>query len=155
MNYSSLLNLDKTSHHLINQDELLILKAKEDPRYFDVLYKKYKEKVFNYFLFRVGRNKDTAEELAQETFLKAFKALPNFIIQECTYLTYLLRIAHNLLVNYYRSSKLVLVENVVDVRTTNMDNIGAKLEAEQVWKEMKTGLSVAEQEAMRLKYQRI
>jgi RNA polymerase sigma-70 factor (ECF subfamily) len=136
-----------------NKDALLIEEAQKNNINFDVLYNKYKDKIFNYFLYRVGRNYDNAEELTQETFLKAFKALNRFVIQDCSYLTYLLKIAHNLLVNHYRSAKLVLKESVEDDRITTIDHVETKLEAEKVWEEASKELTVAEERAMRLRYQ--
>lgn len=137
------------------EDAKLVESAQKDPQHFDSLYKKYHDKIFSYFFYRVGRNHDIAEDLTQETFLKAFKSLQHFTIQNCSYITYLLRIAHNLLVNYYRGSKLVLLENITDMRTTTIDDeIADKIEAEKVWKEIGHCLTPAEQKAMYLKYQK-
>jgi len=59
------------------------------------------------FGIRTGHQKDTAEDLTQETFLRAFKHLSHFQNRGYSYLSYLLTIAHNVLVNYYRSHKLI------------------------------------------------
>ncbi|MFB6182401.1 MAG: sigma-70 family RNA polymerase sigma factor [Candidatus Magasanikbacteria bacterium] len=83
------------------KDKELIQQAKEDPEKFQLLYKKYKEDVYNYFFHRTDQN--TAEELTQDTFLKAFRYLDNFTITNASYKTYLMRVAHNLLVNHYRN----------------------------------------------------
>lgn len=155
MMYNTSSQSDKVPKSNQEDDAVLVKSAQDNPERFDILYKKYRDKIFSYFFYRVGRNCDTAEELTQETFLRAFKAFSHFTIQNCSYLTYLLRIAHNLLVNHYRSSKLVLLENINDLRTTTMDEqIEAKVEAEKVWKGIDNNLTKAERKAMYLKYRK-
>ena len=87
-------------------DRELIERAQADPREFAALYQKYALKVYNYFFFRVPEKaKETAEDLTQETFLRAFEDLPRFERRGFSYLTYLLTIAHNILINYYKKHK--------------------------------------------------
>lgn len=83
-------------------DKMLIDKSKKNPKNFEKIYEKYKNKVFNYIFHRVN-NKSIAEETMQETFTNAYCALSHFKFQNFTYLSYLLMIAHNLVINYYRS----------------------------------------------------
>lgn len=96
--------MDRTS------DALLIGQAKHNPENFGLLYEKYAERVFNYFYFHVNCRRDIAEDLRQETFLKAFTKIASFELHDSaqTYLSYLLSIAHNLLVNYYRDQRLTI-----------------------------------------------
>ena len=60
------------------EDEILVKKAQESPEAYEALYKKYGKRVYNYFWYRAGRIKEVAEDLAQETFIKAFQKLPKF-----------------------------------------------------------------------------
>lgn len=94
----------------LSSDASLIEQAKNNPEAFGLLYEKYSERVFLYFYFHVNFRRDAAEDLRQETFLKAFVKLPQFSFTQhsSSYLTYLLTIAHNLLVNYYRDFQKVL-----------------------------------------------
>jgi DNA-directed RNA polymerase specialized sigma24 family protein len=48
----------------------------------------------------------------------------------------------------------VLVENITDMRTTHIDNIEVKIEAEKVWNEMENYLTVSEKTAMKLRYKK-
>lgn len=149
---SLLLSHNKVLKNTTTDDEVVVA-AQKDHALFELLYTKYKDKIYKYFFYRVGKSEEMAEEMTQETFLKAFRSLDKFSPQQHSYLSYLLRIAHNLLVNYYRSSKLVLVENVNDLRTTKIDNIEAKIEAEKVWHEANEKLTISENKAMSLRYQ--
>jgi len=85
-------------------DEELILKVAEGSNLsFDILVDRYKVRLYNY-LFRLVRNEDEAEEIAQETFVKAFihagkyKTIAKFS-------TWLYTIATNLVRNRLRAKK--------------------------------------------------
>ncbi len=78
--------------------------AQENPSCFDRLYEKYSKKVYRFIFFRVGYRRDVAEDLVQETFYRALRHIKAYRDEGSSYLTYLFRIAHNLLVNYYRYS---------------------------------------------------
>lgn len=85
-------------------DEELILRVQEgDNVCFDILVDRYKVRLFNY-LFRLLRDKDEAEDVAQETFVKAFihadkyKTIAKFS-------TWLYTIATNLVRNRLRAKK--------------------------------------------------
>ncbi len=82
-------------------DAELIRQAKADGEAFGLLVAKYLGTVRRYFQYRLS-DADLAEDLAQETFERAFRALPRFESSNASYQTYLLQIAHNLLVSEYR-----------------------------------------------------
>ncbi len=86
------------------EDKELLELARHNPDQYGPIYQKYAERVYRYFWFRVGFRKDLAEECTQETFLQAWKHLSSFTDRGVSYLSYLLRIAHNLLLNHYRTS---------------------------------------------------
>ncbi|PIR45200.1 MAG: hypothetical protein COV10_00805 [Candidatus Vogelbacteria bacterium CG10_big_fil_rev_8_21_14_0_10_51_16] len=96
------------------EDERLIASAKADAKQFGALYDKYGHAVYNYFLPRLGRERERAEDLTQETFLRAFEHLGTFRSLGHSYLTYLLTIAHNLLINEYRKRHETSLEALMD-----------------------------------------
>lgn len=85
------------------EDTTLIQAAQADPAAFAFLYEKYLALIRQYFCRRVASPQE-AEDLAQEAFVRAFRALPHFRIANASYYTYLLHVAHNLLVDHYRST---------------------------------------------------
>ena len=89
----------------ITEDEKLILMAQKKSENFTEIYLKYYQNIFNYFYYALNFNKELAQDLTQEVFLKAFKNLKNYKFQGFSYLSYLQKIAHNLLVNYYKKQK--------------------------------------------------
>lgn len=64
------------------------------------IYIKYRETIYSYLLYQIG-NSSIAEELCQEVFLRAFKALSSFQ-GKASIKTWLYSIAHNLYVTWYK-----------------------------------------------------
>lgn len=79
--------------------------AQREKEAFGNLYLKYFGRVQGYLAKRLGQSRELAQDLAQETFMRAFKALPAFRSRGYSYLTYLLRISRNLLINFYRKPR--------------------------------------------------
>lgn len=84
--------------------ELVELYESGNDSAFDVLLNRYQEYVFTYIVFLVKRT-DTAEDLLQETFVKAIVAIRNHKYQTTgKFSAWLIRIAHNVVADYMRSS---------------------------------------------------
>ena len=122
------------------EDAELILLAKQTPHGFEALYKKYAAKVFNYFWYRTGHDKPLSEDLMQETFLRAFQQRTKYEDKGYSYLTYLLTIAHNLIVDYYRKPKSIPVEDLpTDVIPYEItEDLANKSDAEALWRAVQT-----------------
>jgi len=82
-------------------DQDLIFSAQKNTQAFENIYHKYYKAIFLYFYKHISV-RTLSEDLTQETFLRAFSHLSKFVASNATYQTYLLRIAHNILVNHYR-----------------------------------------------------
>ena len=76
---------------------------KGDTKSFELLVIKYEKRIFN-VIFRVVRNRDAVEDLAQEAFLNAFKSIKRFKGGSSFY-TWLYRIAVNVSINYLSKNK--------------------------------------------------
>jgi RNA polymerase sigma-70 factor (ECF subfamily) len=80
-------------------DQQLVARVqKGDTRAFDLLVLKYQHKIFG-LIGRYVRDADEVQDVAQEAFIKAYKALPNFRGESAFY-TWLYRIAINTAKNY-------------------------------------------------------
>ena len=137
-----------------SEDKDLIEEAKKNTKAYEKLYRKYLKKVYTYFWYRVGRDHEAAEDLTQETFLRAFKHRARFEYQGYSYFAYLSRIAHNLLVNYYRKVKEVPLsvfgENSEKLIQTTED-IDRRCDCMMLWKAMQD-LATHEQNVLILYY---
>jgi RNA polymerase sigma-70 factor (ECF subfamily) len=83
------------------EDADLVAFAQRDGEAFGALVAKYQGVLRRFFRYRLSDH-ERAEDLVQETFERAFRALPEFRSSNASYQTYLLRIAHNLVVSEYR-----------------------------------------------------
>lgn len=91
------------------EDAVLIALAQENGEFFGEVYTKYVGTIREYFFRRLFSNAILSEDLTQEVFVRAFRSLPIFRLTNASYATYLIRIAHNVLVNYYRQNRTSLV----------------------------------------------
>gem|GEM_PF-324188 len=142
----------KLHFHSREDDQKLVQRAQENPVYFDQIYKKYHEPISQYFYFRTGENVQIAEDLTQETFYKALQYLEMFQPMNASYLTYLMRIAHNLLVNYYRRIQTLPLEGFENTfLVTPKEEKEDLWMMELVWKVAAT-LQENEQKVLHMKY---
>lgn len=81
--------------------ELVRDAASGDVEAFGQLYDVYLDKIFRYVYYHVA-DKMAAEDISQEVFVKAWKAIKSCRGREDTFLAWLYRIAHNLTVDHHR-----------------------------------------------------
>ena len=84
--------------------------AKGDAEAFGRLYDRYVDRVYRYCYFRM-RNRSDAEELTQQTFLLAWKGLPQYRIRNTPFGAWLLTIAHNVVLGVVRKHQLEIAED--------------------------------------------
>jgi RNA polymerase sigma-70 factor (ECF subfamily) len=97
---------DEVDAHSVGSDPdaMLALRARNDPEAFGLLYARYVHRVISYFLLRTG-NREDAEDLASQCFVRAFEALPRFRAGEGSVRSWLFAIAHNLAVSHFRAHR--------------------------------------------------
>lgn len=84
------------------------------------LIDKYQVPVYN-LLLRMLHDRDTAEELTQQVFVKAYEALPGFRF-EFRFFSWLYRIAVNQALNYQKKQrKFVGIENITNLSDESND----------------------------------
>jgi RNA polymerase sigma-70 factor (ECF subfamily) len=81
-----------------------------DGKAFEALYIHYMKAIYRYIFFRVG-DEIHAEDLTEETFVRAWEALPNYQQRKHPFSSWLYRIAHNLIIDHYRRIKPVPISN--------------------------------------------
>jgi len=115
-----------------NQDQHYIAKVIQgDIRAFSVLIDRYKYMVFTMAL-KIVRNREDAEEVAQDVFIKAFSALDTFK-GDSKFSTWLYQIAYYRSLDYLKKSKRSVETTGIDVSDdysiTNAEYITDYLEA--------------------------
>ncbi len=78
--------------------------AKRDRQAFAKLYDLYVDKIYKYIYYKSGRT-DEAEDLTAQVFLKAWEAIAHYKWEGYPFSTWLYRIAHNQMIDYYRTHR--------------------------------------------------
>jgi len=93
------------NYDIASDIDLLIQRAVNgDTDAFGSLYDMYVDRVYRHVYYRVGNVAD-AEDLTQEVFLRAWQAIGRYKKTSSPFLAWLMRISHNLVVDFYRSKK--------------------------------------------------
>lgn len=137
-------NLDKRSVDDIDHKESIL----------SGLYEKYYDKIARYAYLRVG-NKAEAEDIAGEVFLKALKSLKSYKERGTPMQAWLFRIAHNLVIDYFRKNKkwkTVSIENIqIESEINPVTKAERDLQIERV-KEAMEQLTQEQREVIRLRF---
>lgn len=85
----------------VQEERALIEAARNDAEAFGRLYQRYVKRIYNY-LYRHTGNPVEAEDLTSRTFFRALRSLHQYKDRGGAFQAWLFRIAHNLVVNWYR-----------------------------------------------------
>jgi len=118
------------------------------------LYEEYYDKIARYVYVHIG-NKEEAEDIAGEVFLKALKSLKSYREQGVPMQGWLFRIAHNLTVDYLRKMgkrRTVPIDSVALPGNDNpADTAEKNIEFERVIEAMKQ-LTTEQREVINLRF---
>ncbi len=105
---------------MARSDVQLMLDVKSgDARSFELLLQKYRTPLVN-FLYRMVRDRASAEDLAQEVFLRVYRARKDYVAS-AKFTTWLFRIATNLALNAVRDGRYHQLEISLDQRVSTGD----------------------------------
>src|ERR1700733_2736561 len=124
--------LDKLVEAMARTDVQLMLDVKAgDDASFDFLLQKYRTPLVN-FLFRMVRDQATAEDLAQEVFLRVYRARKQYS-PSAKFTTWMFRIATNLALNSVRDNRYRKMETSIDAPQSNEEaNVTRDLPAREM-----------------------
>lgn len=100
-------NLSSPSQLSLDQlsDQLLVEKfVAGENKAFDALVNRYKQKIYGYIYYQINQKTSDAEDLTQDVFLALYRQAENFK-GESKFSTFLYAVAHNIVLNYYRTNK--------------------------------------------------
>lgn len=105
----------------MTDEELALSYVNGDNRAFDLLLSHNQTKLFSYILF-VVRNRDVADDIFQETFVKIITKLQQGkYMPSGKFSAWIMRIAHNVIMDWYRAQK---ADKVVDsTKENDLSNI--------------------------------
>lgn len=110
--------------HDMTDEELALSYVYGNNRAFDLLLERTKDKLFQYIQF-VVRDKDIAEDIFQETFLKAIAKLNHGQYRPCgRFSGWVMRIAHNAVMDWFREQK---AKNIIEpTKDNDLSNLNPK-----------------------------
>ena len=141
----------------VSKDTLedIIQRAKGgDSKAFDMLYSTYFTPLYRYVFIRLKTRED-AEDVVQDTFLKAYQALPRYEHTRDSMLPYLFTIARNLLINHTKKKRPDTMAGEDIDRNADEGKTSDMAEASELRKELlqaMTLLSETEREVIELKF---
>jgi RNA polymerase sigma factor (sigma-70 family) len=109
----------------------------------EILVRRHQNRVFAYILMIV-KDKELAEDLFQDTFIKVINTIRSGQYkEEGKFIQWVMRIAHNLIIDYFRKSKRIpVVENkseydVFDKVRIPVESVEERMVSEQIHKDVK------------------
>ena len=93
------------------------------PSSLDSLFIIHKKRIFNYINSKI-KDVDVSNDILQETFIKVFKVLKNGkYVEKGKFLSWVLRISHNLIMDYFRNKKRskIIFEKDLNCLIANMN----------------------------------
>ncbi len=128
---------------------------KGDGTAFAQLYEEHLDRIYRYVYLKVG-NRTEAEDLTQEVFVKALEAITTYKWRNLPFTSWLFRIAHNLVVDYFRKQgkveKIPLDDDIVLPSKSNPAlTAELALEIEALAKDIEN-LSPAQREVILLRF---
>jgi len=127
----------------LSDGELVALYLQGNSKGFEVLIQKHKNKIYAFILSKI-RNKDLAEDIFQETFIKVINSLQKGKYnEEGKFLPWVMRIANNLVIDYFRKAKKMRTIaptndfDIFDILQDGEKNIEDNLVNDQIHKDLR------------------
>ncbi|KKU15693.1 hypothetical protein A3I34_01755 [Candidatus Jorgensenbacteria bacterium RIFCSPLOWO2_02_FULL_45_12] len=140
----------------MKEEELLIQKAQRgESEAFGVLYDAYLPKIYRFIYLKVTSKAD-AEDITHHVFMNSWENIGSFRFQGFPFSSWLYRIAHNAVIDFYRTRKnTVDIESVIETEAADIpidgDVLDTRYEAEKVHTALKT-LKPDEQSVVIMKF---
>lgn len=105
-----------------------------DAEAFGCIYDRFADDVFRFASFRLGNTHD-AEDVTEQTFMRAFQAIGRYRVRDVPFAAWLFRIARNLVTDHYRRrgrTAIVDIEevgHVLTVERSTHDEVAVRLDA--------------------------
>jgi RNA polymerase sigma-70 factor (ECF subfamily) len=108
-----------------NQEELLERASRAEPAALGAVYDQYADRIYAYIYRRVGQA-EVAEDLTGQVFMRMLEAIRRDQGWRSSFSGWLYRIAHNLVVDYYRRRgrvTLIDIDEATPIRATEGDPV--------------------------------
>lgn len=122
---------------MMEGEKNLVEKARKgNPEAFGVLYDYYLPRIYRFVLFKVN-HKQQAEDIAQQTFMRAWENVGSYKSKGYAFGSWLYRIARNAVIDHYRQSGPHVGIDEVSPEVLGIDDsLVARLEIKFQWEEV-------------------
>lgn len=131
---------------------------------FDILLRRHESRLFSYIL-RIVKSKETADDIFQETFVKAIKTIKQGrYTEQSKFSAWLSRIAHNLIIDHYRQEKTensvssdgddFCIKNHQELSDGNIEDLIVSEQIDQDVRRIVMALPDAQREVLVMRYYR-
>lgn len=107
----------------LNEEELILLLQRQEREAFDYLYRHYAAAIST-LIFKIVKDKQTTEDVLQETFVKIWKNILHYDASKGRLFTWMINIARNTAIDRTRLKGEVMQRKIYN--DTNNVNIGAE-----------------------------
>ena len=141
--------------YLVQDEQDLVHRAQNgDKEAFTELYETYFSKLYRYVVVRIG-NRAEAEDMTQQVFVKAYKSISSYRWRGVPFSAWLFRIAHNLIVDFFRKESkrptVPLEESLVASNDNVQQVVERRLDIERVMAATRQ-LTAAQREVISLRF---
>ena len=139
----------------VEEESRLVLRAiKRDAAAFGLLYESHLDRIYRYVFYRVGTTGE-AEDMTEIVFLKAWEAIDRYQPRGVPFIAWLYRLAHNLVVDSYRSRRpSIALEDIKETEEPGanvLDQVEQQIDADEVRTAVRT-LSPEHQQMIVLRF---
>ncbi|MEQ8414775.1 sigma-70 family RNA polymerase sigma factor [Imperialibacter roseus] len=149
------------SKNEISDSQLVTLYRNGDEEAFSTLLNRHKNRVYT-TIYLIVKDRYVAEDLLQDSFIKAVKTIKSGRYnEEGKFLPWILRIAHNLAIDYFRKEKrypVVVMEdgskvfNTLEFAEDPIENKQIKMETHQMLRQLIQELPEAQKEVLIMRH---
>ena len=140
---------------VIDELTLIHLSQQGDREMFAHLYEAYNERIYHYVYHRVDDDMLT-EDITSQIFLKVWEKLSTYRTGQAPFLAWIYRIAHNTVIDHYRTKKAVIfMDDVKSIEPSYVDEVDEKLDLQfqsQQLQEALQELTIEQQQVLLLKF---
>jgi RNA polymerase sigma factor (sigma-70 family) len=146
---------------LVSDGALVSLYQNGNEKAFELLVKRHKSKVYT-AIYLIVKDSYIAEDLLQDTFIKAITTIKtNRYNEEGKFLPWIVRIAHNLAIDYFRKEKrypTVILEdgsnvfNTLNFSEDSVESVQIRMETHEKLKEMIQKLPEQQKEVLLMRH---
>lgn len=155
MNTTYSFSSKKVLEPLVDESTLVRLSQQGDLETFSQLYDAYVSRIYHYIYCRVNDDM-LAEDITSKVFLNVWKKLSSYQVGKSPFMAWLYRIAHNVVIDYYRTTKVAIsLDEISSVDLCHRDEVDEKLDLQvQSWqlREALQELTEKQQQVLILKF---